>query len=148
MALPSIKRSALIASIGAWLAVQIFFFIAPLKNQSVFLLPSQDGVLKIFQSGREAILIGAFSDRYQNFPRMELVPYLKKKGVQKIRKLILTGHDLNQTGALGELQKNFKVIEVFYPPDAALRMRKTFEQIGREVELSRISRESTLINGS
>lgn len=80
---------------------------------------------------------GAFSDRYQRFPKMELIPFLKKKGIVKIQKLMLSGHDLSQTRALSELQKHFTIIELVYPLDSALQMRKTFSQIDSPMRFQR-----------
>ena len=137
MAWPTPKRLATFACLAGWLGIQTLFFIPRGWPQPLcaFVLKSNQGDFDIFQNGRDAVVIGAFSDRYQRFPKLELVPFLKKKGIRRINKLVLTGHDQSQTGALVELQKNFHVEEVFYPPDSALRMRKTFNQIERNTKL-------------
>ena len=140
MALPTPKRFAIFVCLACWIGIQTLFFIPRGWPQPLcaFVLKSKQGDFNIFQSGRDAVMVGAFSDRYQRFPKMELVPFLKKKGMRRISKLILTGHDQSQTGALIELQKNFQLEEVFYPPDSALRMRKTFNQIERKTKLKRM----------
>ncbi len=140
MVWPSPKRIAFAVCFLSWLAVQIFFFLPPGWPGQVFewALSSKQGDFKIVQRGREAVLVGAFSDRYQRFPRLELIPYLRKKGVTEIREVILTGHDAGETGALDELQKNFQVMELSYPPDTALRMRKTFERVKSIAKFKRI----------
>ncbi len=141
MAWPAPKRIAVFACLLSWLGIQTLFFIPhgwP-HDAFVFVLESKQGNFRIFQKGSGAVIVGAFSDRYQRFPKMELSPFLKKKGIRRINKLILTGHDPAQTGALAELQKNFDVGVVFYPPDSAERMRKTFNQIGRHARLKRLA---------
>ncbi len=140
MAWPTPKRLATFICFVSWLGIQIFFFIPRGWPHQIltYVLKSKQGDFYVFQSGRNAVLVGAFSDRYQRFPKMELVPFLKKKGIRRLNKLILTGHNLNQTGALGELQKNFSVKEVSYPLDSALQMRKTFNQIERDTQLKRL----------
>ena len=105
---------------------------------SQFDLPSPQGIFHISQKAREAVVLGAYSDRYQRFPKMELIPYLKKKGITSIRNLILTGHDSSETGALKALQDNFRIIELNYPQDTAWRMRKTFQLIDSDMKMTRI----------
>lgn len=136
MAWPSKKRILIGCFSLAWLGVQICFFIPPGLSQID--LPSPQGNFHISQNAREAVVLGAYSDRYQRFPKMELIPYLKKKGITNIRNLILTGHDASETGALKALQDNFRIIELNYPQDTALRMRKTFQLIASDMQLTRI----------
>ena len=142
MALPSARRCAIIICLGIWLGLQAFFFMPESYSSTVLSLASKEGVFQIFQIEREAIMIGAFSDRYGSFPRMELVPFLKKRGIRVIQNLILTGHEKFQTGALSDLQKNFKVNQISYPLGSAAQMRRTFNLIQPQVRLKRIEPES------
>lgn len=137
MVWPSPRRAAIFISFLIWIFVQIFFFLPPACGKN-FVLESREGQYQIFQNAREAVLIGAYSDRYQRFPKMELIPFLRKKGIRKISSLTLTGHEKDETGALKELQKNFQVIEVRYPSASALKMRRTFQQIQSSVRLTRL----------
>ncbi len=90
------------------------------------------------QRGRRADLLGACADRFERFSRYEVVPQLRQNGISLIEKVILRGHDPEQTKALIELQKNFRVKAVYYPPDRAERMRKTFQIIAPGVQVRRL----------
>ncbi len=96
------------------------------------------GEVTLIQQGRHADLWGACSDRFQRFSRFELVPELRKRGVSRISKIVLEGHSAEQIGALKELQKNFEVQAIYYPPDRAERMRKTFQAISPGVQIRRM----------
>jgi len=127
-------------SLLGWLIIQVPFFLPQGWPESfaVYFLKGSCGEITVIQRGRSADLIGACSDRYQRFARFDLVPALRRNGVARIRKIILKGHSSEQTAALTELQKNFRVDSVYYPPDRAERMRKTFGVINREVCVRRL----------
>lgn len=131
MAYPSPRRAAAFICALNWLLIQTLFFIpSDAWGKKLFdYLPSPCGNFYIFQNQREAIVVGSFSDRYERFPKMELIPFLKKKGVTHISSLILTGHDKRQTGALVELQKNFTIGNLYYPPSEAKNLRQTFARV-------------------
>lgn len=123
-----------------WILIQVPFFLPQGWPGSFFVYSLKDscGEITVIQSGRSADLIGACSDRYQRFSRFDLVPVLRQNGVARIQKIILKGHNSEQTAALPELQKNFSVDSVYYPPDRAERMRKTFGAINRKVRVQRL----------
>lgn len=140
MAIPTPKRLGFCFCGLVWLGIQIPFFIPPgwPSRDIAFELKSKQGIFHFFQQGRSVVLTGAFSDRFQRFPKMELIPQMKKRGIQRIRKLILTGHDASETRALEDLQKNFQIEELNYPSDTALRMRQTFNQITSDMRFKRL----------
>ncbi len=123
----------------SWILVQIPFFLPKGQPGSFFTetLRGSCGEVTIIQQGRHADLWGACSDRFQRFSRYELVPALRKRGVSRINRIVLDGHNAEQIGALKELQKNFAVRAVYYPQDRAERMRKTFQAIGPGVQVRR-----------
>ena len=140
MAWPAPKRIAIFACLLSWLGVQTFFFIPQgwPEKEFFFTLKSKQGDFYVFQKGREATLVGAYSDRYERFPKLELVPFLRKHGITQLDRLILTGHDSSQTGALSELNKNFHIKLILYPRGLAEQMRKTFNQIHQNTQLKRL----------
>lgn len=124
----------------SWVLIQIPFFLPKGWPPGSFFretLQGPCGKVTIFRQGRHADLWGACSDRFQRFSRYELVPALRKRGVSRINKIVLDGHNAEQIGALNELQKNFAVRAVYYPQDRAERMRKTFQAIGPGVQVRR-----------
>ncbi|HCM42006.1 MAG TPA: hypothetical protein PLY88_04220 [Candidatus Omnitrophota bacterium] len=127
-------------SLSGWILIQVPFFLPQglMESFTVYFFKSSCGEVAVIQSGRSADLIGACSDRYQRFARFDLVPALRRNGVARIRKIVLKGHGSEQTAALPELQKNFQVDSVYYPPDRAERMRKTFRIIDRNVCVRRL----------
>jgi beta-lactamase superfamily II metal-dependent hydrolase len=141
VAWPAPKRIAIFTCVLSWLGIQILFFIPhgwP-EKEFVFTLKSKQGDFYLFQKGRGATLVGAYSDRYERFPRLELVPFLKKRGITHLTQLILTGHQSSETGALSELNKNFHIKLIMYPLGLAEQMRKTFNQIQRNTQMRRLS---------
>ena len=143
MAWPSPKRFLFCFCCLIWIGIQGLFFIPP--RGGAFILLSPRGNFHLFQKGSQAVLIGAYSDRYQRFPKMELIPFLRRKGITRIQKLILTGPDTAETGALEILQNHIRIIELDYPPDTALRMRKTFGKSNSDMAMKKISADQSAI---
>ena len=120
-----------------WCLIQVAFFLPrdwPV-SEMIYTFKADCGEVTVIQKGRKAKLIGACSDRYERFVRLEIVPGLRRRGVSSIEKIVLKSHAGADTRALKELLKNFRVQAIVYPVDTAERMRKTFYLVGRDIRL-------------
>lgn len=63
-------------------------------------------------NSKEVVLLDTGGSRYKDIAIKEIIPFLESKGVNKIRKVVLTHDDYDHIGALESLKDNFNVGEI------------------------------------
>jgi len=68
-------------------------------------------VLKI-KNSKSVVLIDTGGSEYIDIANDKIIPFLKKKGINRIENVIISHDDFDHNGALEELVSNFKVINI------------------------------------
>lgn len=81
---------------------QVYFLNVGQGDCSVFFVPYT----------KEVVLVDVGGNKYKDVATNEIIPFLESKGINKVRKVILTHDDFDHVGALDSLKDNFHVQEV------------------------------------
>ena len=88
------------------------------KEQVYFLNVGQGDCSAFFvPHTKEVVLVDVGGSKYKDVATNEIIPFLESKGINKIRKVILTHDDFDHVGALNSLKDNFYVQEVIETSD-------------------------------
>lgn len=148
MAWPSPRRIALASCFTVWVLIQIGM-VLPKFNAKAVLLSAKLGDFMVCPQPNNTLMLGAFSKRWDGFVERELVPYLRKQGVNHITHLVLTGHGRHQTGGIQSLANYFPIQNIYYPTGSARAMRQTFQQItSRQTRWHRLEAGSVIQNST
>ena len=66
----------------------------------------------IIPNSKDAILVDTGGNKYSDVATKKIIPFLESKGINKLRRVIITHDDFDHNGALNSLKENFAVEEV------------------------------------
>lgn len=83
-------------------------------NEQFYFLNVGQGDCMVFTipNSKEVVLLDTGGSKHKDVAKREIIPFLKSKGVNKIRKIVISHDDFDHNGALESLKSNFGVGEV------------------------------------
>lgn len=71
-----------------------------------------DCIVFFVPHSKKVVLVDTGGSKYKDVAKNEIIPFLERKGINCISKIILTHDDFDHMGALESLKSNFKVLEI------------------------------------
>ena len=84
------------------------------SNEKFYFLNVGQGDCSVFiiPNSKDAILVDTGGNKYSDVATKKIIPFLESKGINKLRRVIITHDDFDHNGALNSLKENFAVEEV------------------------------------
>jgi len=84
------------------------------NNEQLYFLNVGQGDCTVFfiPNSKEVVIVDTGGNKYSDIATNKIIPFLESKGINKIRKIIITHDDFDHNGALNSLKDNFDVGEI------------------------------------